>query len=661
MNTQLILCVVIVLIFFVIMFNLCSPKKETFVSSGIVKYPEPLMEEHSKFTYSQSNKDTELISMTHELTKKIQEALFKDETFLKETNFVNFKTKTISQIYKSIYAGAKKYIENYGNINSSFKLSILKLLLQYYDYTMDSQYTDIIKNDSNLNSNELNELIELNDDTCITSCVDGTCSTCDEDTPAERKLKIRFNEIKVKQDNLFTEIILLNEDKSIKFGFYSINKQKRVLERLVDKLLIDIYLSVNGQYLGNLACPLYEENVCPVSGSNSVCQKETDLHNEKNICVNKDTNNYLTSNCEVMNGYGRKMCESTKYLNNGAEESCVYEDLTQKCVNPDTADILEEATQNKATFNKCHEIYNNDLGKMKDKCRYFDKCNYKLAKDIEGNNVGVCYAIKEDDRPANFCLSISGLTNVTDTNPLSKKDPSDDNYDCVEIEAYGSLRLTSGGATFPYFNSSGVDNLECSMFDNSNFERNELDQRSPKNIGNKTYINSNDNLKQMCNGLVDENGSTKCQYVEFNRNIPKSLNSKYSKINMCLPRGISELPNDINPNLTEALCEGKGHIWSDVNKICINPSEGSRAFNHEVYCNQFDNYLWASGASGIDDNQEDFEYGICKDISSSLNKVEDLIDNIHEKHISGLINLDLAKEQVNEMIPNIKNALTSLN
>ena len=282
MNTQLILCVVIVLIFFVIMFNLCSPKKETFVSSGVVKYPEPLMEEHSKFTYEQSNKDNELISITHELTEEIRGALFKDETFLKETNFVNFKTKTISQIYKSIYANAKEYIENYGIINSNFKLSILILLLKYYDFTMDSQYTDIIKNDSNLNNDQLNNLIELNDD-----------------TPAERQLKIRFNEIKVKHDSLFTDIILLNEDKSIKFSFYSLVKQERILERLLDKLLIDIYLSVNGQYLGNLACPLYEENVCPVSGSNAVCQKETDLHNEKNICVNKDTNNYLSNNCKI--------------------------------------------------------------------------------------------------------------------------------------------------------------------------------------------------------------------------------------------------------------------------------------------------------------------------------------------------------------------------
>ena len=299
---------------------------------------------------------------------------------------------------------------------------------------------------------------------------------------------------------------------------------------------------------------------------------------------------------------------------------------------------------------------------MEEKCNSFDKCRFQKAKDMKEEEVGVCYAKNKVDRPNNFCISLSGLTNVADTNPLSKKEPSDDNFDCVEIEDQGTIQLTPSGTEFPYFNSSGDDNLECSMFDNSNFERNELGQLIDKSDDNKNYINSNNSLKELCTGIYDNVAHTgKCQYVEFNRNIPKSLNSKYSKINMCLPRDYSNLPNDVNPNLTQALCEGKGHIWSDVNRICINPSEGSRAFKHEAHCNQFDNYLWASGESDINETKEDYEYGICKDISNSLNKVEDLIENIHEKHISSLINLDLAKEQVNEMIPNIKNALSSLN
>lgn len=647
MNTQLILCVVIVLIFFVIMFNLCSPKKETFVSSGVVTYPDPLMEQHSNFTYLESNKDIELYNEINKLTKKIQDTLFNDETFLDERNFTNFKNKIINQIYKSIYTDAKEFIDTIGSLDSSFKLNIFILLLKYYDYTIDSQDTDIIK-DSSLNSDELNELIELND----------------EDSEEESKLKIKFDEVKEKQDKFFTEIIKINDEAQIKFNFYSRVKQKVIFERLVNKLLTEIYLSINGKFLGNLACPLYEENVCPISGSNAICQREDDLHDTKNICVNKETNNYLSNNCQIMNGYGRKMCESTKYLNNGEEQSCIYEDLTQKCVNPDTntADILDEASQDTATFNKCHEIYNNDLVKMEEKCNSFDKCRFQKAKDMREEEVGVCYAKNKVDRPNNFCISLSGLTNVTDTNPLSKKDPSDDNFDCVKIEDQSEIRLTPSGTEFPYFNSSGVDNLECSMFDNSNFERNERGQLIDKSEDNKNYINSNNSLKELCNGIYDDVAHTgKCQYVEFNRNIPKSLNSKYSKINMCLPRDYSNLPNDVNPNINKASCEGNGHIYSDVNRICINPSEGSRAFKHKEYCNQFDNYLWASGASGIDDTEEDFEYGICKDISNPLNKVEDLIDNIHEKHISSLINLDIVNEKVNEMIPNIKNALSSLN
>ena len=53
-------------------------------------------------------------------------------------------------------------------------------------------------------------------------------------------------------------------------------------------------------------------------------------------------------------------------------------------------------------------------------------------------------------------------------------------------------------------------------------------------------------------------------------------------------------------------------------------------------------------------------YGICKDMTSSFNEVEELIENIHEKHVGNLIKVNTLEENVEKTIHNIKNILSKI-
>lgn len=605
------------------------------------EYPEPLMQEHRKFIYNKSNKEMIIASIINEISKSLFNACFNDSSFTAiRTNLDILKNQMRIKLFRMLYGYMKNYIEKNGVVDTP-RFEILKTYLLYLNYILASNSTENIKTEA-----QINNLITL-----------GT-------TDSDNELKRRFDEIKIKNDNTIKELLKIS-DNTIEIHNYNSIKKEKVFLRLTTKLLENIYFTVYSESKNNLTCLLYDENNCPVSpvgepdefplnySDRYPCQTEADLKPDgvdKNICVNNNSNHYLTENCETMNGYGKKMCENTKIYTGDEAESCVYEDLTQKCVSPEKTTIYLNDTMDKEQFTDCHEIYNNDLDKMRDSCNSFDKCSFKSALDLSENEVGVCYAKEAGNRPNNFCIGLTGLRNNDAAKGNFTPNTGDENFNCKQV--------TNGGLV--YNNALEENNFKCSMFDNSNFTKNNLNATEEKADEEKTNINSNENMKRMCNSLVDENNIRKCEFVEFQKNIPSSYGSKYDKITMCIPRNVTNLPNDINPNLTKSKCEGEGGIWSDVNNICVDPFNKCQSLKHEDTCNSFDNCLWTSGKSGTYENDENFEYGTCRDISISLNKIEDLIDNIHEKQIVNLINFDLIEEKVDNMVPEIKNAFAKM-
>ena len=175
MNTQLLLCVVIVLVFFIIMFNLCAPK-ETFLSNTNMKeYPEPLMQEHRKFIYNKSNKEMIIASIINEISKSLFNACFNDSSFTAiRTNLDILKNQMRIKLFRMVYGYMKNYIEKNGVVDTP-RFEILKTYLLYLNYILASNSTENIKTEA-----QINNLITL-----------GT-------TDSDNELKRRFDEIKIK-------------------------------------------------------------------------------------------------------------------------------------------------------------------------------------------------------------------------------------------------------------------------------------------------------------------------------------------------------------------------------------------------------------------------------------------------------------------------------
>jgi hypothetical protein len=597
------------------MYSLCAPKPYVETFDGSKDYPDPLMTEHNTFLQTESNKDIKIIELIRYLSNDIYTKSFEGITTMDipESDLNMFINNIRRESFNTIY---KKFPLSYSSTDiKSFEHTMYFIFLEYFNYILDP-----------VSGVPLNNQLEAE--------LVGSLSNEEN----ERK----YNDIKEKNTKIMKDILVVDSDLKIQFKNYTTFKKEKLYKRLLTTILENIYFTMTPNSNSRLACPLYNDNACPVSPYTTAdpnkypCQKETDLHNTIGLCVN--SNNYVTTDCEIMNGYGKKMCELTHY--NSSSDACSYDELTQKCLEtPITWDTP-------ALFTNCHEIYNNDLEKMKTNCNKYTKCNYKLAKDSD-KDIGVCYAKKEDDRPDNFCLSLTGLTNDGISEQFSANS-GDDSFGCSQINIDG----------VDYMNeSTDTSHLKCEMFDNSNDVKDANGDNTSKPAESKTYSNSNANLKKMCNGLKDTNNLNKCEFVEYQKHIPSEYNSKYDKITMCIPKDVGKLPNDVINEDNLKRCALEGGFWDTSNMLCINTKGDCKEYKHKNTCDMLDNCLWASGGSG---DTQDFEYGICKDISISLNRVDDLIDNIHETHIRSVIDLDIVEEQISKIVPRIQNMFTTL-
>ena len=52
--------------------------------------------------------------------------------------------------------------------------------------------------------------------------------------------------------------------------------------------------------------------------------------------------------------------------------------------------------------------------------------------------------------------------------------------------------------------------------------------------------------------------------------------------------------------------------------------------------------------------------GYCRDLTSSLDKIEDLIDNIHSKHVANVVKTSNIEHSISNIIPKFKNKIASL-
>ena len=164
------------------------------------------------------------------------------------------------------------------------------------------------------------------------------------DTDIENKMN--FSKIKSSLKNLYDNTIVKN------INDFTIIRKEVIIKKLVKNVLFNIYFTIYPSSVGGLACPLYTEDTCPSvpfqpssdeSGDSSPtlpaeliqkykCTIESDVPDGlSKLCVNSVNNKYITKECEIMNGYGKTMCEHTEYeKDDGTTTACKYEKFNTK-------------------------------------------------------------------------------------------------------------------------------------------------------------------------------------------------------------------------------------------------------------------------------------------------------------------------------------------
>ena len=327
--------------------------------------------------------------------------------------------------------------------------------------------------------------------------------------------------------------------------------------------------------------------------------------------------------------------------------------LTQRCVNPDKFDNELNATvksdgefEENTDFDggKCHLIYSNDLDEMKKACESGgSNCEFHEISDENSKKFGVCMAKDETKRPKNFCLELSNID----------KDFAESNG-CYILPKSGFFYSTDNPETNTKHKE---ENLKCHLFDSSNemIDENTKSQTVKTSEEDIAYVKGHQNQRILCEGLKTDLGERKCQYIEYQKYIPNDHKSKYSKIGMCIPKNSKNVEANLITNKEDCSSD---FYWSDQNNICLDLKTKCHNFKHKGVCNLYDKCLWSD--SDVDSRiTNDYENGYCRDISSSLQRVEDLIDNIHQTHLQNAVDLNSLEDKLSNMIPRFKNLLTS--
>ena len=84
-----------------------------------------------------------------------------------------------------------------------------------------------------------------------------------------------------------------------------------------------------------------------------------------------------------MNGYGELMCDNTLHNSNS---NCIYEPLSQRCLNPVESNGAIEVDSNNKLNNasQCHLVYSNDIEEMRTLCENNtnENCSFKEFTDL---------------------------------------------------------------------------------------------------------------------------------------------------------------------------------------------------------------------------------------------------------------------------------------
>ena len=642
MNNKLIIGIIIVILFLFIFIKPLLNKKESF---STLRYPARVMTEHNNYINSKSNQYSNIFSLFKQISKNVYDryknAFDSDNTItINEPTILDYiRVEVLYRFNTLINNNSTNCDANFKNEECKLYIIILQYIKEKYPLHRPTHSVLVMDDTSESDIEKLNSFVNIKDDI----------------------------------ENLFQELL----QKYPSLDNFSNSRKKIILEKFISEIIFNIYFTIYPSASGELACSLYTSDTCPSlpepdAGDGNAPTFPTNLVDNykckldktvpdgmSKLCINKDNNKVITTECQIMNGYGEEMCENTLFkdqLNNTS--ACQFENVSQKCKNRRVPQLHgnlssngEYVQNNGFPQTKCHLVYHNDLDKMQHICERMN-CLYNTITDENQKEYGVCMARQSRHRPANFCLELS-------------------NIDREFAQEQGcSLINRGGGNQASFFYSVDGDNenhseseLKCHLFDTVDQKINPVnlttvDKLDTSDNRDFAYVKGNENQQILCEGLRNELGENKCKYVEYLKNIPNNHNSKFARVGMCVPRNLNTLPADLLRS-REQCSEQQSLYWSAPSSHCVNTQGKCHDFKHKGVCNLYDNCLWqATDIETASRESEYYESGYCKDISNSLDRVEDLIDNIHNNYIEQTIDIRRLEDSVSKLVPKFKNVLS---
>jgi hypothetical protein len=411
-----------------------------------------------------------------------------------------------------------------------------------------------------------------------------------------------------------------------------------------------------------------------VAASNKICAVSGDVPDK-----------HTTTNCEVMNGYGKEQCENTNFdpgvSNDGAKEQtgiglkdpkCRYDYFTEKCFNPTfEEDEGEEAgflswnntnkviNVNKVTVpeTKCHQISNQMYcDKQKGKCEW--NTDYNLCVPTE-NSVDFGAGAAADIAAVKFCHSLSMKEDEEGSTSNKEFITSFKNNSTPICDTYGDGKY--------YYGKKATGDTVIKRKEDGE-QSSDTDPADPCGFIDANPVNNVDTQEKLCKSLQNTvTGGGLCNFYKYPRYLPKGSSEKHKYITKCVAKTTDkDISNSYSPEIMtdETSCkQNPKYIWSDTNKTCIKPEvdivNDCHIIKNSNICSKHSNCIWQS--TGAYDSEEGFERGFCKDMSSKFDKLYKLMDKIHDKHLEKYVKVTNLEEKLVKSMPSIKNQLASLN
>ena len=394
------------------------------------------------------------------------------------------------------------------------------------------------------------------------------------------------------------------------------------------------------------------------------CQVDKDAK----ICATTQDFKTETSNCNVMNGYGKEQCENTEY--SGGDNvtlpvpKCRYDYFTEKCFNPtftsdDAPDTFlswdnttGDVNKAKSTVDvsKCHLISNKTYCNQQTSGSTFT-CQWKLDHNrcVPKKTVSISDYADADAEAVKFCHSLSMKKDEdgTTTNKefikgftlCAAEDNGNGYYIGIKQGEEPSKRKQDG--------SEGV--LDAAVL---------TDKPAVCAFIDANPVNDVKTQENLCR-------SFDCNFYKYPRYLPASSSEKHKFITKCLDKTTDNSNyGTYSPEImsNKESCEKGGvYKWSDKAQICVDPSahpEKCNILKNSKLCRLNTDCIWQS--TGSYDESEGFERGFCKDLSPKFKKLLDVMDSIHNKHLAKYVKVTNLEEKLARNMPSFKNQLTSL-